>query len=84
MNFMRKILNQKDEVSFDASDQDLSLMHINKLFSEIKANDSQLSNWSSGGASSGPSKYDLQAHEMISEYEQKIYKLLPLFLKVRF
>ena len=84
MNFMRKILNQKDEVSFDASDQDLSLMHLNKLFSEIKANDSQLSNWSSGGASSGQSKYDLQAHEMISEYEQKIYKLLPLFLKVRF
>lgn len=76
---MRKIMNQREEVLFNASDQDLSLMHLNKLFSEIKISSGSLVNNSAG---SGPSKYDIQAHEAISEHEQKIYKLLPLFLKV--
>uniref|UniRef100_T1KMA3 WD repeat and FYVE domain-containing protein 3 n=1 Tax=Tetranychus urticae TaxID=32264 RepID=T1KMA3_TETUR len=59
-----------------SSDQQLYLAHLNKLFNEIKT--SQYAFRDVGG----PSKYDIHAHEAINEYESKIYRLLPLFLKV--
>lgn len=87
MNIMRKLLTQRDSDSITAansstgrgdSDQTLSLMHLNKLFNELKNSSGQ---FISGTA--GPSKYmDTQAHQAVTEYEQKIYRLLPLFLKV--
>ena len=57
------------------SDQQLSLAHLNKLFNEIKIEKNP-------SHDSRPSKYDIQSHEAINEYEGKIYRLLPLFLKV--
>ncbi|RWS13484.1 WD repeat and FYVE domain-containing protein 3-like protein [Dinothrombium tinctorium] len=82
MNIMRKILNHREDASqMPSTDQDLSLMHLNKLFNEIKHNNSQFIS-GSGNQAFAPSKYDIQAQQAYSEYEQKIYKLLPLFMKV--
>ena len=75
---MKKLLNQRDEQNEGAQDSDrsLSLMHLSKLFNELKQTRGQLV------SGSAPSKYDTQAHQAVSEYEQKIYRLLPLFIKV--
>lgn len=84
MNIVRKLLTQRDEQtgSQPNTDHSLSLMHLNKLFNELKLSSGQLINGPAVGVG-GISKYDHQAHQAIAEYEQKVYRLLPLFLKVR-
>lgn len=82
MNIVRKLLTQRDEQNgaMPNTDHSLSLMHLNKLFNELKLNSGQLINGPGGG--DRISKYDTESHAAMADYEQKVYRLLPLFLKV--